>query len=299
MAKTSKETHVVRKFEIKTIQDVIPGVDTMDVLDIGSCLSKVNHRLYRQGRVYKAKISLDTRTMEDDSATVDVWALAPTWWVRQAWHYARKAYDDALADEKELLSAGNVARWRDFRVASGYLNTFESGTLDPQLYTITGTPPMTPAPYQQGEFNLSRVENLNSGLNMNFSWPSSLVSAVTEFDILQEFQDSRNESEDPQTIITDMPYNELMSDANDDDYIELQANGNEPPYDRTVLENFIWVRVGHLQAKAGTGNGWTTSTGFFDAPCGLVLINTTEDLVTKLDVEIAKGDYRGVQAESM
>jgi len=299
MARKSNETHVVRKFEVKTVQDVIPGTDTMDVLDIGACLSKTNHRLYRQGRVYKAKVSLDTRTMEDATATVDVWALAPTWWVRGAWHYAKNAYDEALADEKALLSAGNVARWRDFRVASGYLNAFEAGTLNPELYTITGTPPMSPAPYSAGEFNHSRVENLNTGVSMNFSWPSTLVSAVTEFDMLSEFNDSRNESESPQTIIGDMPYNELMSDANDDVYIELQANGNETPYNPISFEDFIWVRVGHLQAKAGTGNGWVSSTGFFDAPCGLVLINTTDDLVTKLSVEVAKGDYRGVHAEPM
>jgi len=120
--------------------------------------------------------------------------------------------------------------------------------------------------------------------------------------MVQEYNDSRNESSSPEVIITDMPYSELASDANADDYIELQANGNEPPYEATSFSTAVWVRVGHLQAKSTSqADGFTSSTGFFDAPCGLVLLDQSPGTVgfSKLTVEVAKGDYRGVHAPPM
>lgn len=297
MASKTPQPHAVRKFQVNQLGDIIG--DVADVLDVGACLSKLNHRLYRQGRNYRLKVSLDTRTLNDANAEVAVYALMPTWYVMQAWKMGKKAYDAALADEKSILSEHNLARWRDFRVGSGFLNVYEAGTLNPIQYTLTPTPAiMEEVPFTVGEFNWSRVENLDTGANMNFSWPSTFLTA-NEFDLMQEFADSRNESSEPQTVISDMPYHELMSDANDTDYIELQANGNEPPYNRLSFPTACWVKVGTLHEQTGTGNGWISSTGYFDAPCGLVIIDTNETLATQLHVEVQKGDYRGVHAPAM
>jgi len=304
MASKLPQTHCARKYQIQSVQDIIPGINTVDVMDTASCLSRINHRLYRQGRSYKLKVDVDTRSMPT-GAVIDVYALMPSWWVHESWRLAKKSYDEALSDEMRTLAKGNLARWRDFRVASGISNPFESGTIAPQQFVINGSATgvnITPSSYTDGEFNWSRVENLDSNLSMFFSWPSYQVQSATEFDMLQEYNDSRNESSSPEVIITDMPYSELASDANADDYIELQANGNEPPYDATSFNTAVWVRVGHLQSKSLTlADGFTSSTGFFDAPCGLVLLDQSPDTVgfTKLNVEVAKGDYRGVHAPSM
>lgn len=303
MAGNATQTHVARKYEIQTLQDIIPGTNTVDVMDTGACLSRINHRLYRQGRQYRLKVDVDTRTMPE-GAVIDVYALMPTWWVHESWRLAKKSYDEALSDEMRTLSKGNLARWRDFRVASGNLNPFEAGTVIPQQYQITAVAgvDMTPTGYPNGEFNWSRVENLDSLQSMAFSWPSAFVQSAIEFDIVKEYNDSRNESDSPQVIISDMPYHELQSDANVDDYIELQANGNEPPYDANQMSSAVWVRVGHLQAKnLVQADGFTASTGFFDAPCGLVLLDQSPDTVglTRLSVEVAKGDYRGVHGLPM
>jgi len=305
MAGNPSVTQVARKFDIKTLQDNIPGVNSLDVLDTASCLSKINHRLYRQGRTYKMKLNVDTRTMPE-GATIDVYALMPSWWVHESWRLAKKSYDDALKDEMKTLSKGNLARWRDFRVASGTSNFLEAGTMQPRQYQVGGVGPagreMLATAFNAGEFNWSRVENLDSLQSMSFTWPSIEHNPATEFDMVKEYTDSRNESSSPEVIISDMPYQELMSDANTDDYIELQANGNEPPYDATQFETSIWVRVGHLQANSATqADGFTQSTGYFDAPCGLVLIDQSPDTagIVTLSVELAKGDYRGVHGLPM
>lgn len=303
MAVKVTQPHVARKFQIQTFQDIFPGANTVDIMDTGSCLSRINHRLYRQGRSYRLKVDVDTRTMPE-GAVIDVYALMPSWWVHESWRLAKKSYDEALSDEMKTLSKGNLARWRDFRVASGISNTFESGTVAPQQYQALSNAgvDMTASAYSNGEFNWSRVENLDTELSMAFSWPSAFVQPALEFDIVQEYNDSRNESSSPEVIITDMPYHELQSDANIDDYVELQANGNEPPYDANQMSSAIWVRVGQLQAKnLVQADGFTSSTGFFDAPCGLVILDQSPDTAgqTIMSVEVAKGDYRGVHGLPM
>ena len=292
MAGNKTSTHVARKYQIQTFQDIIPGTNTVDVMDTGACLSRINHRLYRQGRQYRLKVDVDTRTMPE-GAVIDVYALMPTWWIHESWRLAKKSYDEALSDEMKTLSKGNLARWRDFRVASGISNAFESGTVLPQQYQalIAGGVDMTRTGYPNGEFNWSRVENLDTLQSMAFTWPSAFVTPASEFDMVQEYNDSRNESASPEVIISDMPYHELQSDAN-----------VEPPYDANQMSSAVWVRVGHLQAKSlAQADGFTSSTGFFDAPCGLVLLDQSPETFGSaiLSVEVAKGDYRGVHGLPM
>jgi len=298
-------THVVRRFQVKTNQDPDPALNEIETMDTGACLSRLNHRLYRQGRNYRMKLDVETTTLPG-GATVNIYALAPTWWVIGAWRLAKKSYDDALKDEMKTLSEGNMARWRDFRVAFGVKNVDEGGSLLPEQYRPiagVGGHEMLPQPYTAGEFNWSRAANLETGTSMKFSWPSNLLDLATEFDILEEFEDSRNESSSPETVMTDMPYQSLASDANADDYVELQANGNEPPYSAIQFENQIWVKVGSLGAASGANisGGYNRSTGFFDAPCGLLLVDQVgvNSGPVKLDVTVQQGDYRGVHAPAM
>lgn len=301
MAVTTTQTQVARKYQVT----LGTGVGSEDIMDIGACLSKVNHRLYRQGRMYRTKLTLDTRTTDALTGDVKVYALMPTWYVHAAWRMAKKAYDDALADEKAILSEGNLARWRDFRVAAGYSNNFPAGNLNPESWstpTLGTSPNMKVEQFTGGEFNYSTVEDLDTGAITGFSWPSPILAALPGdwFDMMKELENSRNESTSPTTVIGDMPYHQLMSDANDIDYVELQANGNEPPYERVTLPQHIWVQVGVLHARNGAGNGWVTSTGYFDAPCGLVILDSSDDLGEGvLSVEVAGGDYRGVHAPAM
>jgi hypothetical protein len=99
-----------------------------------------------------------------------------------------------------------------------------------------------------------------------------------------------------------MPYDDLMSDDSAAMASDLQTKGNLPPYDATgVNAGEPWVRVGTLSAGASS----KLSTGFFNAPCGFVIITQGggfENAIVQeefLSWTVKSGDYKGVHAPSL
>lgn len=275
-------------------------------VDVAYCLSKLNHRLYRQGRQYTVKVDARDASFYG-SESIHVFALMPTWYLRSAWRMAKKAYDEAMSDEMEALNEGNLARWRDFRVGSGIDypaigDLLESGGENPINFQISGAFPLgaiTGTEFTAGEYNLSYANDLDSGVNRKF-W---LSGGNADFlGIFEEYAKSRNESASPETVITEMPYKVLKSDANSEDYQELQANGNEPPYNADTFPNAIWVRVGTLER---TSEMQRLSTGFFTAPLGMVMlcpseyVQPVETVAKTVHITVKEGAYLGVHAPSM
>lgn len=283
---------------------VIPDETLSAVQDIGAQLSRINHRLFRQGRQYKVRVSADPKSFGDNTSTIGVWALAPTWYVNAAWRKAKAAYDGAMSDEKKVLAEQNLARWRDFRVSAGisYLgvDAVELGGTKPVLQVMgdLNIPP-TDTEFTAGEFNLATAKNLDTGVAMSFTWGTG---TSTKFGILEEYTRTRNESASPDTVITQMPYDSLLAEGEDMDYQELQANGNEPPYNADAFGSNVWCLVGTL-SPADLGS---KTTGYFTAPCGLVVIRNSFNDGTAgttplglVSVEVAEGDYHGVHAPAM
>lgn len=312
MANTVQRKSTARKYEVISGFNSNIGAPVLDethllVNDVGAQLSRINHRLFRQGRQYKVRVSADANSFSDATSSIEVWALAPTWYVNAAWRKAKAAYDGAMADEKKVLNEGNLAKWRDFRVECGILGiggTFdllESGGNQPQLTTMPATgeivPP--PTPFNDGEFNFATAKNLDTGATMSFTWGTG---STTKFSLLEEYTRTRNESASPETVITQMPYDSLLAEGEDLDYQELQANGNEPPYKADAFESSVWCLVGTLSP----GDLGSKNTGYFTAPCGIVVTrNSFNDGVIgtrtlgKVTFEVAEGDYHGVHAPAM
>jgi hypothetical protein len=287
------------------------GVATgFDCIAVDACLSKLNHRLYRQGRKYRVKVDLELDDgWADKENRLEVYALMPTWYVHSMWKQAKKAFDDAMALEKKALNKSNLARWRDFRVKSGWfpsapgLTPPASGTQFPIAFTPLGAQ----VEFTAGEFNYSLVENLDTNNSMDFSFGQG---DTTTFSLPVEYSLTRNESASPETVITEAPYNELNSNLESDDYALLQANGNEPPYNALAFPDALWVRIAVLGTDyvgaAAPSNAFLNriSTGYFDAPCGYVALksNFDDDSVSfgpKIKLEVQSGDYRGVKATPM
>lgn len=304
MAEVLKQT--VREFEITGNFGTEADGPITQVMDTAFCLSKLNHRLYRQGRQYTVKVDAHA-TSFFGTETIGVWALMPTWYLRSAWRMAKRAYDEAMADELEVLNPDNVARWRDFRVGSGITTTLggavdalELGGVNPSQYQLTSKTGVVPFPvdFGTGEYNLSYAHNLDTGVNMQF-WLSG--GTATKFGIFEEYAKSRNESASPETVITDMPFEALKAEGEPEDYQELQANGNEPPYNANTYANSIWVKVGTL-SKADPQR---LSTGYFTAPLGMVAIvadgysGPALGGGRKMSVEVKEGAYQGVHAPAM
>ena len=241
------------------------------------------HRLYRQSRYYECSVTIDSNVA--DGTTVDVYALMDTWGTQKALQLAKKAWDTSNAEEKAMLN-GKVSRWNDFRVQAGL--TGFGGTLANQFSRAN----LGAAPFTAGEFDNSMVVD-QAGAQRTFTWGPP---AATEYNILDEYNESGNTSSDPEVPATGA-YTGLLPNLEVGAADALQERGNEPPYDATNYGGGTWVKVGTLHLSGGRQR---LSTGFFTAPCGMIAL-TNVGWLTNPDIQVTvkKGDYKGVHAPSM
>lgn len=253
------------------------------VVDVPGSLSKINHRLYRQSRYYEVSVTIDSNVA--DGTTVDVYALADTWWTQKSLQLAKKAWDESNAEEKMMLN-GKVARWNDFRVAHD-LSGF--GSLDPVQF---GRVSLGGVPFVAGEFELSRVVD-QAGVGRVFTWGNATAGS---YSIMDEYNATANTSADPQNPATGA-YTGLLPNLETEAAAALQDDGNLPPYDSNNYGTGQWVKVGTLHLSAGRQR---LSTGYFCAPCGMVALTNVGWLVdADIQIEVKAGDYKGVKAPSM
>lgn len=286
MARKTKTKHypVVRRGKLfrQSPDPIGPNIE----IDIAKNLSKVNRRLYRQGRIYDCKVELDANI--ENAGQIHVYALADNWMNSRAFKMAYAMYLENTEAERARLKEANLARWEDFRVRSGADIT----VVDPVQYDEA----FTPVVLTQGEFAISIVVDA-AGTQKSFTWGGPTAS---RYSILEEYDLAGDTQASPPTSTGDAPYSDLMADDHAALGGLLQTSGNFPPYDNTgVIAGSPWVRV----ATLSTGTSQKLSTGFFKAPCGLVILDTS-GAVTNVNVngltwEVKGGDYKGVSASSM
>lgn len=258
-----------------------PGTVTQKVVFVDRELSKANRRLMRHARYYSAKIDLHP----DATGVYKVFALRDDWAVQKGLQLAFQMYQESTKEERAL---GQVARWEDFRTrfpftADQLVSTFHDGTL-------------ASIPLASGEFVESRVTD-DAGVIKAFSWGAATASA---YSILGEYDKVGNAQESPDSGTGSVPYAGMNDELKDQTVADLESLGDLPPYSQnTVNANGMFVQVGVL--SAGTAGVQRLSTGFFTAPCGIVVIEapTPGDEGTKLIYEVKAGDYKGVHAPSM
>ena len=259
------------------------STSTFTICDVGEVLSKMNRRLYRQGRNYRCKVEL----VDDiEQQSFSVYVLADTWVNHLAWKKAFEVYMNATKEEREMLGP-RVARWNDFRVRHGLSISGGVPDYNPLTTDYTGTATQLTA----GEFDYSSVE-LETG-DRDFSWGPG---TSTQFGMLTELQKLFNTDESPVTVEVNAPYDNIDGDQMSlNDYVELQDEGNQPPYDADLFPN-PWVRIDVL--RSNLANGGKTVSDWFNAPCGLILISTGAG-TKNVELTVAAGDYKGVMAPSM
>lgn len=259
-------------------------------INVEKLLSKVNRRLYRHGRTYTMKLDLDANT--ENAGQIEVFALADSWMNHKAFKMSYDMYRENSADERARLKEGNIARWEDFRTRSGAGIT----TLDPLQYDSA----FNAVVLNTGEFNLTQVVD-SAGVSRGFTWDDAANPAL--YNILGEYDKAGNAQVSPESATGDMPYDDLMSDDSAVMASKLQTNGDAPPYDQDgVLADSPWVKVGVLSAGGASLTGQRLSTGFFEAPCGFVIMKTTAPggvVQGNLQWTVKAGDYKGVHAPSM
>ena len=259
------------------------------VFDTARALSAINRRLYRFTRVYPVKIDMDPAS----PGAVEVYALRDDWAIHQGVKMAYQMYLKNTEDERKAMSGNMVTRWEDFRIADGVAATHNELLAKLHDPTFTGTGSLMSA----GEFSLSHVvDSGNTQKTFTFGTPGG-----TEYGILQEYDKSGNAQGSPSTtggVIG--AYTELDSEINTATTNSLMVDNNQPPYDRDgVAAGTPWVKVGTI--GSGAAGDQKLSTGFFNAPCGLVvLVGPGNDWNSdQMRFEVKAGQYKGVHAPSM
>lgn len=265
-----------------------PPAGTTFLIQTDRLLSRLNRRLYRQGRYYQCKIDIDVSS----NANIEVFALRDDWAVQKAYHLAYRQYVINTAAERNVVGGNMVARWNDFRVRSGQPST--TTDLVPVLSSASGVD----VQLTTGEFQDAEVVD-DTGTTKFFTW--SNTPAANEFGVLVEYDKTANAQRTPADIPADLAYADIDSEVNEATHDHLLGDGNEPPYDRDgVNAGAPFVKVAELgSGTAGTG-AQKLSTGFFTAPSGLILITgMNSGDVGDVVVEVKRGDYKGVHAPSM
>ena len=255
------------------------------LVDTAAFLSKLNRRLYRYGRNYSVKVDI----RNDTASQISVFALRDDWAVQKAYQMAFQQYLENTKDERENLSANMVARWEDFRLRDGL--TLSKNDASPVLHDPNGGDVVLTA----GEFQLSTVVD-GAGTTKTFTWGAA---AGDRYSVLTEYDKMSSAHNEPDTRTTDAPYLDIDTNIDEVVHDNLQGNGDAPPYDQDgVNTGSPWVRIGVLGQTAGAQK---LSTGFFTAPCGLVLLAGFSDTGSgyPVTVEVKSGDYKGVHAPSM
>ena len=252
------------------------------IVKVSDNLSKINHRLYRQGMVYDVNVSLDVASTD----TVEVYVLQDTWYTNNAWKLAYQTFLD-----NTQLESGRKARWHDFRVLPG---------VDPALFAegratayIGGAGSALPpnGRYDAGEFVDSRIIN-NAGVANTFTWDAI---GAGEIDMMIEYDRYGNTDADPESVVTDPPYAAFRTDIEAEQYEHMQDAGNEPPYNADGGFGTIWHKVATLRANSANATKLSCNV---KALCGFIcLVGYNQELVPTIQITAKPGNYKGVAAE--
>ena len=282
---SKKHYPVVRESEIQ----IDGSADTNAVIRIDRALSARNRRLYRQSRYYTAKVDLDPSAAP--GTTVDVYVLGDSWMLQKSYQLAKKMFDENSAEEIDQLRTSK-ARWNDFRVDHGLGTPFQK---DMVFFgkDFVGTGNL----FGDGEYEMSQVAD-TAGASATFRFTGTGGST---WNIIDQYDITGNTDAAPTSGLGSVAYDGLTDEVDDNQMAHLSDDGNAPPYNRTNIANEVWIKVGTLSLPAAGQQ--KLSTGFFCAPAGLVVLQSTAPMnpATEpfLSLEVKGGDYKGVHAPSM
>ena len=285
-----------------------PGGIQTTIVDVGMNLSKINHRLYRQGMNYCVKLDFDTGQLSGEEqesmfgedadgnpipAQYQVFTLAENWMTVTAWKKAFEAFLNNSAEEDEAK-----ARWYDFRVNHGWTAGGAAVGL-PVQYTGQS---LGLSVLSEGEHELSQV-TAEDGTQYNFTFSNSTLPG--QLNIINELDKQYVAKRSSGQQLADRAYSMLDEDVSEAQFDHLKNDGDTPPYDFFSLEQqHPWKLVAVIDPN---GDVTKQTTGYFNAPCGFIAVvgygvdgEKTDTLQSKVMRLTAKpGNYKGVHAEQM
>ena len=286
----SKTLPAVRKFLVPQTSGT-----GLRVTRVARELSGQNRRLYRQSRVYRCKVNIPG----GDKGTLHVYKLRDSFMLQRAYGLAMQAWNESHEDAMAVVKKNVRARWRDFRIE---LKSHISDTLTDSV-TLSGSGTgVTITPVVVDEYDLAFATQTD-GTTRDFA----LRSDVNTYDIIAEYNKEGKVQDSPNTTTVEAAYEELQADLQNDDVLNIQASGNEPPYDGdSTLPGEILEYVGTLYNDASGRQKLTT--GYFDAPLGAIFTVSEGFTIPQVkyadgtlavfdcEIEVQGGDYKGIKA---
>jgi hypothetical protein len=252
-----------------------------EYIDLAGLLSDSNYRLYRQGMVYHARISVVNNNAAGFANNIEV--LDNSWRIRKAWQVAKESWWESTAQER---AAGiRPGRWNDFKIF------FDSAH--------TAANSRGPTTAGDGEWNYTEAARADTGGLVQFQMLDA--TAGTRFGILREYDDMQDQVTDvPAAGASSMPYALLHAERVAAQADQLQEEGDLPPYDASSLNELANSAslTYYMTSPLSTGGNPVTTTGMLEIPCGLIKI-PDGSVGGLFRIDFKAGNYKGVHAEVM
>ena len=310
MATKKKSTPAHRYLRYELTNSGTPGNETSHFIDLARDLSRVNRRLYRQGRDYHVKrisiVSSNTNQLAPGASAgrVTVSTALDTWVTRNAW----KRGFDLYQKMNKMAMSGQTSDLRgtyaDFKV---YLHSdMTSGTiLDPKDNGGNN--------YAGGDWDYSEFvspDGTTSADPFLITLHGNHVGSAgsrTSVGLIRSYGEARatidNTSPNVPATAADDPLNNLFDDGTHVDEIidDLIAQNDGAPYANLSYPGDDSNGPKPVVIQQTTlGTDGRSTVGGFNAICGLLELETTSpnanDVYSVL-VELAPGKYRGIAAE--
>jgi len=301
------------------------------VCDVGSLLSQINRKTYRQGYQYAIQ-SIQVISYEPDSVTnVVVGRLPHHWACVNAWTKTMNLWRQQ--QNERLQESGleqTVARYRDFKIfIDGDHAEGNYSELQPQTMIGTGSglyrtvsQAQAVSPTVDMDWDKSQVVIPNKGApGTTVEWYCHMLGDDTgtsdgdSFGMIKAYAQSRNRPMQTDPNIVDVAsggvFGEMFNVADDtgDIVTNAQNQNDQLPYLNDVDSALEFYPGGENQGNGltlvdalqivSTGNRTMSSAtiGPFLANCGLFVVGADEPC--SIIITVAPGDYKGVMARPM
>lgn len=303
-AKKKSKTEAVRYLRYEVANSGNPGTETSHYIDIAKDLSRINRRLYRQGRAYHVKritvISSNTPNLGNRVS----FATAPDSWVsRMSWKRGFKLWNQMNKKASMGIQGDIAGTWSDFKV---YL------TDDMRTGNIVGPKDNGGNFYAAGEWNYAEIVSPDGTTSADPFYLHLLgdhngsAGAWTSVGLVESYGDSRAtvQFQDPSlpAAASDDPLVNAFDDGTVTDEIlnDLEEQNDTPPYSHGNYPGAAANGPKPNIVQDTTIVDGRATVGGFTAMCGLIEVETTSAVpndVFSILVEIAPGSYRGIAAD--
>lgn len=286
--------------------------NTTMFVDLGLALSMINQKHFRSG-VYYYVASVEV--YNNEQGVMDIHTLPDNYATKNAWRYVFRKH----MEMNRLAPNTPRGKWNDFRV---YLSNLHrtTGTMAPSLYGVNAS--HRPVASEEGATGQQYLYSMFTtadddgdatqeadnfychmiGDHVGSAGNWSSVGAIKSYNTIRSQIDGSGEpvvhsdaDTDPIQNMFDFSSEEMINDI----IINLDARGDEPPYDITQLQGEDDESMQHVaRCTTEPGLGRTTGGAGFCAPLGLVCLDPQNyTSAWRVVFNLVPGSYHGVHAE--